>query len=136
MSALLVFVVPGRPVSWARANIVNGRPTTDKKQRAAKRTYQLAARQALGRNSWDRSGAYSVQVDAYYPNNVTGDIDRIPGLILDALEGVAFEKDRQVSELVVTRQVDALRPRVVVKVAAADPGREADEVIHGEALRQ
>lgn len=116
--SMLAYVIEGRPVSWRRANVVNGRPTTDKKQRQAKLRYRLAACAALGGRSWDLSGTYCVQVDAYYPDRRFGDIDRISGVVLDSLETVAYATDRQVSELVVTRQVDAERPRLVVQVTA------------------
>ena len=37
------YVVEGRPVSWRRPNIVDGRPRTDSEQRHAKRAHQIAA---------------------------------------------------------------------------------------------
>lgn len=122
----LVFTVEGRPVSWARTNIVKGRPTTDAKQRSAKKTYALAARAALGRKPWERTGTFAVYVDAFYPDRNYGDIDRIPGLVLDALEGVLYDRDRQVSSLVVLRYVDRKHPRIVVQVKAE--GEDAEVV--------
>lgn len=111
----LRFVVEGRPVSWQRKNVVNGRVLTDKKQRAAKRTLQLAALSARPRG-WVRDGQYEVRVHAYYPDGRQGDVDRIAGLPLDALEGVAYEADRQVVRLEVGRFTDRERPRVEVVV--------------------
>jgi Holliday junction resolvase RusA-like endonuclease len=127
VSALLVFVVEGRPVSWQRTNVVNGRPMTDKGQRSAKLAYSSAARAALGSRAWDRERAYRVEVDAYYPNRVRGDIDRIPGLMLDAMQGIVYEQDRQVTDLVVRRRVSKGRPRVEVRVwAGADDEAEVE----------
>lgn len=119
MTAMLVFTVPGRPVSWER-NGGDGRSgrrhVTTAAQRAEKKRIWLCARQALGAKPWDRSGEFVVEVRAYYPDRRFGDVDRIPGLDLDALEGLAYEKDRQVCDLVVRRRVDKARPRVEVVV--------------------
>jgi Holliday junction resolvase RusA-like endonuclease len=114
---ILSFTVEGRPVSWARKNVVNGRPLTDKKQREAKRTLHLAALAARPRG-WRRDATYEVRVHAYYPDGRQGDCDRIAGLPLDALEGVAYEADRQVVRLEVGRFTDRERPRVEVVVRA------------------
>jgi hypothetical protein len=133
VSALLVFVVEGRPVSWQRTNVVKGRPMTDAKQREAKKRIALSAQAALRSRPWATDGDYAIQVDAYYPDRVFGDADRIPGLVMDALEGIAYRKDRQVSALDVRRHLDKARPRVEVRVYALDPGDDADAVMHGEA---
>jgi Holliday junction resolvase RusA-like endonuclease len=111
----LRFTIPGRPVSWARKNVVNGRVLTDKRQRDAKRTMTLAALSARPRG-WDQGGEYDVQVCAYYPDNRHGDCDRIAGLYLDAMEGVAYKTDRQVARLAVLRSTDRENPRVEVTV--------------------
>lgn len=134
MSALLVFTVPGRPVSWQRPHFTRGRHTTDAKQRQAKRAIAAAASAHIPAH-WPRDVAYSVRIDAYYPTRVYGDIDRIAGLPLDALEGIAYESDRQVSELRVERHVDRERPRVDVRVVAIDPALETDAIMHGEVAR-
>ena len=133
MSALLVFVVEGRPVSWQRPHVLrNGAHKTDAKQREGKRALTCAARAAMP-HPWDRSGVYAVTVHAYYPSRVFGDVDRIAGLPLDALEGIAYNTDRQVAELTVSRRVDKARPRVEVRVYALDPALETDAIMHGEA---
>jgi Holliday junction resolvase RusA-like endonuclease len=109
------YTVPGRPVSWQRANIVNGRPTTDKKQRQAKALHAMAARVARPPR-WDLDTTYRVEVNAYYPDNRLGDTDRILSLPMDALEGVAYRKDRQVAFVVANRFLDKKNPRTEVRV--------------------
>jgi Holliday junction resolvase RusA-like endonuclease len=122
------WTVPGRPVSWQRMTPVAGRPTMPAKARAAKRLYQLAAR--AGRPAGWRldAPAYVVTVRAYYPDRRYGDVDRIVGLPLDAMEGVAYGTDRDVCELRVLRHVDRARPRLEVRVKALESDEPRGEV--------
>ena len=116
----LRFVLEGRPVSWARKNVLaGGRVVTSREQRAAKERARCAALAARPRG-WDRDGEYAVSVAAYYPDRRMGDADRIPGILLDAMEGVAYETDRQVGDLRVRRFVDRERPRVEVCVSVME----------------
>lgn len=111
------YVLEGRPVSWRRPNIVNGRPMTDVGQRAAKEAHQWAAiRAGAVTRDVDAEGRYSVEVIAYYPDERQGDADRILGLPLDAMQGLIYENDRQVAEVVCRRRIDRNRPRVEVTI--------------------
>lgn len=120
MTTAYTWSVPGRPVSWQRMAVVRGRPTMPAEARAAKRLYQLAAR--AGRPAGWRldAPAYAVTVRAYYPDRRLGDVDRIVGLPLDAMEGVAYGTDRAVCEMHVARFVDRARPRLEVRVQALE----------------
>jgi len=109
--------VIGRPVSWARTNIVNGRPITDARQRSAKGLHKLAAMQAGARpQACDSEGSYELHVVAYYDNRVQGDSDRLLGLPMDALEGLVYRSDRQVTRVSCERRIDRENPRLEVLV--------------------
>lgn len=120
MTAAYTWTVQGRPVSWQRMAVVRGRPTMPAEARSAKRLYALAA--LAGRPSGWRldAPAYAVEVRAYYPDRRLGDVDRLAGLALDAMEAVAYTCDRAVCELHVQRFVDRERPRLEVRVQALE----------------
>lgn len=121
----LRYVVPGRPQTWQRTNEVKGRRVTDAAQREAKRTHQLHALAALGprRASWSLDGAFEIEVIGYWPDAVVGDSDRLAGLPMDALQGIAYRADRQVRDEAGRVRIDYDRPRteVVVRRLAVDP---------------
>lgn len=117
------FTIPGRPVTWQRTNDVRGRRVTDAAQRAEKRRIAAIARAARPRG-WPMDLEYAVAVEGYWPDRRFGDSDRLVSLTMDALEGVAYPKDREVSAQGGVRHVDKLRPRVEVHIVAFDPRRE------------
>lgn len=134
----LVFTVPGRPMSWQRAAVgAAGKITSyargkkskrsGEKIAAFKKTVWLAARQALGRAAWEKDRGFEVTIRAYYPDSRFGDIDRIPGLVLDALQGLAYVTDRQVYRLTVDRYVDKENPRIDVVVRPEAIGAELSD---------
>jgi Holliday junction resolvase RusA-like endonuclease len=62
------------------------------------------------------AGEVSVQIDIYRPRKV-GDVDGRTKLILDSLQGWAYEDDKQVGEYHVSRYDDKRNPRCVVRWA-------------------
>ena len=62
-------------------------------------------------------GPVSVAMHFYFPNK-RGDLDNRVKPVLDALEGVAYENDRQVVRYVAERYTDKNDPRVEVSVMA------------------
>lgn len=122
----LAYVVPGRPVTWARSAVVAGRtltPAAQRKAKAAHRAHALAT--GITRRYWPLEGAFAVTVRSYYATAVVGDVDRAAGIALDALEGVAYHADRQVRSLVSEVVADGSPERVEVTVRRldADPVR-------------
>lgn len=112
----LRYVVEGRPVSWQRLTMQGGRHVMTAAQRSVKASHALCARAALGRAQWPLEGVFEVEMVVRYPNAVQGDVDRLAGLPLDALEGVAYKADRQVKRLVVDVGIDRERPRTEVTI--------------------
>lgn len=95
----LFFQVPGRPISWKRVNRYMGRGIEPKEQRIKKQeisSYALAA-MASGLFRKTRSPV-SVHCWFYGPHPLS-DIDNLTKLILDALNEVAWDDDRQVVEI-------------------------------------
>lgn len=129
MTAPLSFEVPGRPVSWQRSNDVRGRRVTDAAQRAAKRVYAAAALAARPRG-WPLDRTYAVEVIGYYPDRRYADSDRLVGLVLDALEGVAYRTDRQVGVQAGLRcLVPKGEERIAVTVVPYDEGDHVEVTI-------
>ena len=110
---LLFFVVPGRPVPWARARRAGERYFTAKVQKAYAQKVKILAKAAGARKI---DGAVSVTIEAYWtwPKAqqrkldplergwylARPDMDNIQKLVLDALEGVCFKNDSQVCEVI------------------------------------
>lgn len=88
--------------------------------RAAAMAYGAVQRDAIGARPL--AGAVTITVDAFRPKK-RGDIDNVLKALLDALQGVAYENDSQVVEILIRRWDDAAAPRVVVTVCPADPAR-------------
>jgi crossover junction endodeoxyribonuclease RusA len=63
-------------------------------------------------------GPVKVTMD-WYRGRKSGDLDKRIGIALDALQGVLFENDSQVVELVARRFEDKTNPRLEVTVEAA-----------------
>ena len=112
------FVVPGPVVPWQRAASVGTRRFTPTEQRAYQRTVRLIAQASRPRGPWllSKASRYRVDIDAYLPDARRRDIDNIAKTILDALNGVLYLDDSQVTTLFVDTHIDRAEPRVVVAV--------------------
>lgn len=117
---VLRYQLPGRPVSWQRSVPTGpgGRVLkTPAKARAGKAAHQLAANAAMrGRRSHSLEGLFAVEITCWYDTRVYGDIDRLAGLVLDALEGIVYKSDRQVCMLYVKRPPTPAAPSTHVIV--------------------
>lgn len=100
---LNTFVVPGEPVSKARARFTNyrspGRVYTPEKTLTAERNVRAAYVAAGGRLDPSTDLAYGVIAHFYCGTRQRRDIDNMAKLILDGLNGVAWPDDVQVLEL-------------------------------------
>lgn len=113
----LRYIIPGRPVTWARTNIVRGRPVTDAAQRRAKTAHALMASATLRGKPWPQDGTFAIGVVGYWPDGRLGDLDRLVSLPMDALQGVLWKTDRQVRRLLdCLMLIDRDNPRTEVTV--------------------
>lgn len=105
--------VPGPQVSVNRAyRGGRGRFFMAPEAVAFKERVMLAARLAM-RGAKMLDGAVAVSVEFFYPSE-RPDIDGPVKLILDSLQGIVFENDRQVRLLWVTKESDKKNPRTKI----------------------
>ncbi len=77
-----------------------------------------AGYRALAQRVRVQDGPLCVSIWAYRPRR-SGDVDNVAKAILDALKGVAWADDSQITELHLYRRDDKARPRVEIQVAPA-----------------
>jgi Holliday junction resolvase RusA-like endonuclease len=108
----MTFDVPGPPVPWARARRMGNRYFVDEKTAAFKRKVALAAKNA-GVVKIEKPHAVRLWLEFYLPRpkpNKTmfpvdrHDVDNLAKVILDAMNGVAFEDDGQVITLHINKR--------------------------------
>lgn len=124
-STALRYVVPGRAVSWKRTQGKGRVRYTDPDMAAAKSVHRTLATIALRGKQWRRDGLFRIDVEVYLPSlSGQGDWDNYAKLAGDALQGVAYDDDRQVRRGTCGIDVDAANPRtevVVTRVGDAPP---------------
>lgn len=72
----------------------------------------------MGRHpDWPMTGAYELMVTAYMPDRKwLPDVDNVGKLVQDALQGVAYDNDRDVTRLIVERHILPSDPKTYVCV--------------------
>lgn len=110
------FTVPGRPVTWQRSGVHEGKRLTQVEQRKAKKTIAWAAVAARPKGRWPMDLVYAIEVIGYWPDQRFGDVDRLVSLVMDALQGVAYKEDRQVRVQASSMLLDPENPRTEVLV--------------------
>lgn len=116
------YSIPGRPVSWKRTNGKNRRWTPDdmRRAKASHALAALAARQQWSRQSrapWPMTGDFALEAGIYMPDHRSApDADNAVKLAMDAAEGILYENDRQICDLIVRRRVDTGAPRTVIAI--------------------
>ena len=108
----LIFKTPPVGVNQ-RYTISRGRNILSKKYREAKETMQWEAKSQWPDEPLDEDVVVNILL--YLPNN-RSDIDAYIKIILDTLTGIAYEDDKQVTELSVVKMLDKEDPRIVVQV--------------------
>jgi crossover junction endodeoxyribonuclease RusA len=91
-----------------------GRMVLSAEARAYKAAAYVNAKRHLRRTPVP-TGSVAVTVD-WYRSRRAGDLDKRLGVLLDALQGAAYENDSQVVELTARRFDDKQNPRVEVTV--------------------
>lgn len=116
----LTFTVAGSPLSWARLRRRGSRYFTDPAQRAYRERIAWAFRAARP-DGWPDHARYSVRLLAEYGDQRRRDADRVAGIPLDALTGIAWTDDSQVDDLHIVKRVGD-DPRLEVEIAVIASG--------------
>ena len=115
------FAVDGVPIPKARARRgAGGRWYTPQATRAYEEAVGVAARAAGVCQPYE--GAVRLLIDLWLPDRRRRDVDNCAKSICDALNGIAYEDDSQIVELIIRRHIDRERPRAEVIVELAGPG--------------
>lgn len=105
--APLMLFYQGRPLSWARTAIHNGRRITPKAQRIYKRQVALfCAAQTAARQDWPSEcpdARFRVRIDFSLGDRRRCDVDNLCKAVLDACNGIAWLDDNQIDELHATK---------------------------------
>ena len=107
----VTFAVQGPPVPLARPRFGKGRVYTPKRSQQHKTRIGYAAL-AVRPQGWQRKGAYRVQAD-FYVLKGRGDVDNYLKCVLDGLQGVLFNDDRDVLQ-VQARKILAVKDEMTV----------------------
>ena len=113
------FIIPGRPVGKGRPRFTrNGHCWTPDKTVSYERDIKLSYWSTYGHRKYEADKALAVEIILYYPRpknmakykrlmaqkgvlrpTVKPDVDNVIKAILDALNGVAFDDDRQIVQI-------------------------------------
>ena len=133
---MIKFVVPGRPVPMARPRVTMNGTYTPKRCREYKECVQLWARQAMRHKEplegavqchitlcFDVPKSYSCGKRIAAQHNIqkpigrnTGDADNHAKAILDALKGICWKDDSQVTALRVRKMYAETGARAIVQI--------------------
>lgn len=118
-----MFDIPGPPVPKARARRGrHGFYTPQKTVSYERHVGSCALVAVLANRRWLKTSEYQVQLDVYYRDKRSGDLDNLEKSILDGMQGVVYHNDKQVCSSIKSRHYDKERPRVCVRVL--DMGKE------------
>jgi Holliday junction resolvase RusA-like endonuclease len=117
----LHFVIPGRPVSWKRVEGGVGKRFVSPEQRKHKHAISYAAlgdaqRQRMAGHPWPKDVRYTVMIDFYLPTAHRVDVDNLSKIVLDALNGIAWDDDSQVKRIEAEKHTDKADPRTEVSI--------------------
>jgi crossover junction endodeoxyribonuclease RusA len=114
MIAALTLELPEPPSANRWWRNVNGRMVTSKAARVYKSGVALAV---LCRKSATIRAPIAVSVETnWYRGRKSGDLDKRIGVLLDALQGTAYDNDSQITEITARRFDDKNHPRVIVTI--------------------
>lgn len=93
----MIIVVPGEPVPKGRPRFGRGHAYTDPKTKAAEERIRALVRQAGIRKPI--KNPVGLTIEFWRSSKRRVDIDNLAKLVLDALNGIAWEDDNQIEEL-------------------------------------
>lgn len=115
----IVLWIPGEPLSKARARVVSRGSYTPKTTRQAQDRVRVLARVGLGPPR--KRGlpvptveALNVRMHFMRGHRARRDLDNMAKLVMDALEGVIWENDSQITELHLTQEYVKHSPGVLL----------------------
>ncbi len=114
MTPTMHFPEPPSANRWWRN--VNGRMVTSREARAYK--HDTALRALAAGFKTPLTGPVRVEI-TWWRGRKSGDLDKRIGVLLDALQGVCYESDSQITEIHAFRKDDPKNPRVMVRVSSA-----------------
>jgi crossover junction endodeoxyribonuclease RusA len=118
---MISFVVEGPPVPWQRCRGRNGHRYTPKKSRDYRKLVAWCALCAYGiQGNILRPVEMTLRV--FWPDRRRRDLDNVTKQIGDALQGVAYRDDSQITAWHVTAEIDRERPRVEVEIREVGDG--------------
>ena len=122
-------IIPGDPVSWARPRFSKGRAFTAKKQADAKTMIQWHLVKGWKKLPLKAPNGLSVRLDFVFKTSkkkeigtwktTRSDLDNLAKLVLDAGNGVLYEDDGQVAELLVRKRWDT-EAKTIIEVRELD----------------
>jgi Holliday junction resolvase RusA-like endonuclease len=115
----LRFTIPGPPIPKARPRLArNGHTYTPGSTRAFEATVRAYAYQALGKANltWGMLGDFAVELAFYLPDKRRKDCDNLGKGVADALNGVIWQDDSQITDMSIHKRFDAKRPRTEVVI--------------------
>jgi len=112
---LLHFTVRGQPIPKARPVVANRRAFTPSKTVAWEQQVAWAARELM-RDQPPLTDDLTVQLVFYRKGKRRADIDNLSKSILDAMNGIIFNDDRQIVQLTAAVFYRSTTPGVAVKI--------------------
>lgn len=110
----VTFAVVGEPVSKERPRVVAGRTFTPAKTKNAEAEVAFTfMRWARG---WKLDGSFKVHCEFHCGTARRRDVDNMLKLVLDALNGVAYDDDAQVVEVSAVKVLRSASPRTIVTI--------------------
>ena len=94
--------------------IINGRNLLTKRYRDAKRDLGLEI--LAGWQNETMLGDVTLNILQYFGDKRKRDVDGAIKIIMDAMEGIVYENDNQVTELHVYKEIDKENPRTVIQI--------------------
>ena len=115
--SVLRFTVPGapRPKQRPRRSAAGSWYTP----RATQRYEEAVAAYALAAGARGRPGPFAVRAALYFPDRRRRDADNCVKTLLDALNGLLWTDDAEVTQLEVAKHLDPINPRAEVEVRPA-----------------
>ena len=128
--ALYTFSVPGDPVTWKRARRNGKRSYTDPLDAAHRDKIRAYARNAGIRRPLEGAVMLDLLFVSSRADDPTdlrvGDLDNLEKIVKDALKSIAFNDDRQVTDVVKRKRVSRENPRTEIGVWHLGAGGEGE----------